>query len=184
MEIWYTAKSPVGWRKNFSYDMPSSLIHRRLLYGNKHLSIPLAHAVRMKGTYANIQGLLKKIWHENYLWNICADLKLWQSWLGARKSFCVLREWESRARKWLLRAEKILGQKNVARRAVVEKTKMYLPPLYIKVGLIKIFLKAVTKEDEVFNYLRQNFPRKIEAKIKEGIFVGPQQLLSWSPLHK
>jgi len=43
---------------------------------------------------------------------------------------------------------------------------MYLPPLHIKVGLIKIFMKAVTKEDEGFKYLRQKFPRKIESKIK------------------
>jgi hypothetical protein len=32
-----------------------------LLYnGNKHLSIPLAHALHLKETYANIQGLLEK----------------------------------------------------------------------------------------------------------------------------
>jgi len=45
---------------------------------------------------------------------------------------------------------------------------MYLPPLHIKVGLIKISVKTVTKEDEGFNYLRQKFPRKIEAKIKKA----------------
>jgi hypothetical protein len=37
----------------------------------------------------------------------------------------------------------------------------------------------MTTEDEGFNYLRQKFPRKSEAKVKEGIFVGPQQLLSY-----
>ena len=41
----------------------------------------------------------------------------------------------------------------------------------------------MTKEDEGFSYLRQKFPGKSEAKIKEGVFVSPQQLLSWSSLH-
>jgi hypothetical protein len=30
------------------------------------------------------------------------------------------------------------------------------------------------KDDPVFLYLQQKFPRLSEAKIKEGIFVGPQ----------
>jgi hypothetical protein len=46
--------------------------------GKKQLSMPLAHAIRMKETYANIQGLLKKIWQEDHQWNICAELKVWQ----------------------------------------------------------------------------------------------------------
>ena len=33
----------------------------------------------------------------------------------------------------------------------------------MQLGLIKIFLKVITKEDEGFNYLKQNFPRKSEA---------------------
>jgi len=53
---------------------------------------------------------------------------------------------------WPLREEKILGQKNVAHRALVEKTKIYLPPLHIKFGLLKIFVKAMTKEGKEFNY--------------------------------
>ena len=32
----------------------------------------------------------------------------------------------------------------------------------------------MNKEGEVFEYLRQKFPRISETKIKEGIFVGPQ----------
>jgi hypothetical protein len=74
---------------------------------------------------------------------------------------------------WPLREEKILGQKNVAHRALDEKTKIYLSPLHIKFGLLKIFVKAMTKEGKEFNYLRQKFPCISEAKIKEGIFVVP-----------
>jgi hypothetical protein len=50
--------------------------------------------------------------------------------------------------------------------------KIYLPPLHIKLGLIKILVKTINKEGEGLIYLRQKFPRMTEAKIKEGIFVG------------
>jgi hypothetical protein len=73
------------------------------------------------------------------------------------KSCCVLCEWESQAILRPLRAETILGQKNVVNRAVVGNTKTYLHPLHIKRGLIKIFVKTMTKEDEGFKYLRQIF---------------------------
>jgi hypothetical protein len=35
-------------------------------------------------------------------------------------------------------------------------------------------VKAMNKEGEEFIYLRQEFPRISEVKIKEGIFVGVQ----------
>jgi len=40
--------------------------------------------------------------------------------------------------------------------------------------LTKISVKAVDKEREVFAYLRQKFLKISEAKIKEGVFCGPQ----------
>lgn len=39
---------------------------------------------------------------------------------------------------------------------------------------MKNFVKAMNKEGAGFRYLRQMFPRISDAKIKEGIFVGPQ----------
>jgi hypothetical protein len=57
---------------------------------------------------------------------------------------------------------------------LVGKSKIYLPPLHTKLGLIKVFVKAVNKESERFGYLRREFPTISEAKKKERIFVGPQ----------
>jgi hypothetical protein len=42
----------------------------------KHPSVPLAHAVHMKGTYAIFQGLLTKMCYKDHQWNICADMKV------------------------------------------------------------------------------------------------------------
>jgi hypothetical protein len=62
----------------------------------------------------------------------------------------------------------------VSHPALVDKSKMYLPPLHIKLSLIKIILEAMDKESKEFAYLWQKFPKISEAKKKEGIFVGPQ----------
>jgi hypothetical protein len=57
-------------------------------------------------------------------------------------------------KKWLLRSDTPPGQKNVAHPALVDKSRIYLPPLNIKLRLIKIFLKAMDKKSEGFAYLR------------------------------
>jgi len=46
--------------------------------------------------------------------------------------------------------------------------------LPIKLGLIKNFVKARDKNTAGFMYLKNKFPRISDAKIKEGVFGGPQ----------
>ena len=53
------------------------------------------------------------------------------------------------------------------------KVKRYLPPLHMKIGLTKISVIEMDKEREGFGYSRQKFLTTNEAKMKEGIFVGP-----------
>ena len=57
---------------------------------------------------------------------------------------------------------------------MVPQEKIILPPLHIKLGLFKQFVKAFNKESPVFQFLQKNFPKLSEAKIKKGVFVGPQ----------
>jgi hypothetical protein len=56
----------------------------------------------------------------------------------------------------------------------VNSEDILLPPLHIKLGLIKHFIKAMDKNGSGFLYLKEKFPKIRDAKIKEGIFVGPQ----------
>ena len=49
-----------------------------------------------------------------------------------------------------------------------------LPPLHIKLGLMRSFIRAVNKEGKAFTFLKQKFPRVSEAKLTAGIFDGPQ----------
>jgi hypothetical protein len=62
----------------------------------------------------------------------------------------------------------------VAHPALGDKSKIYLPPLHIKLVFIKISMKAMDEESEGVDCLRQKFPKIREAKKKDGIFVGPQ----------
>jgi len=62
----------------------------------------------------------------------------------------------------------------VAYPALMDKSKIYLPPMHIKLGLIKISVKAVDKVGQGFGYLRQKFPNVCDAKLKKCIFIHPQ----------
>ena len=57
--------------------------------------------------------------------------------------------------------------------SLVDPKKVLLPPLHIKLGKMKQFVKALPKVGETFKYLSTKFPRLSEAKLKEGVFVGP-----------
>ena len=46
--------------------------------------------------------------------------------------------------------------------------------MHLKLGLVKYFVKAMNQGEAAFTYLWEKFPRLSEAKLKEGIFIGPQ----------
>ena len=101
--------------------------------------------------------------------------------LGCTKYCCFLCEWNSREKNshyikkdWPLRQLLTPGEKNVKHPQLVEPSKILLPPLHIKLGLMKNFVKVKDKTGAGFMYLSRKFSRMTEAKIKEGLFIGPQ----------
>ena len=60
-------------------------------------------------------------------------------------------------------------EKNVLHKNLVDPTKIYLPPLHIKLGLMKNLVKALDRDGPGFQYLKSKFPRISEAKIIERI---------------
>jgi len=46
--------------------------------------------------------------------------------------------------------------------------------MHLNVGLMKNFVKTMNQEETAFTYLWEKWPRLSEAKLKEGIFIGPQ----------
>jgi len=100
--------------------------------------------------------------------------------LGFTKYCCLLCQWDSRDKNyyvnklWPERTSLTPGEKNVISPPLVLPEKIYLPPLHIKQGLVKNFVKGMDKIGRGFQYVRSKFPNVSDAKIKEGIFLGPQ----------
>ena len=65
-------------------------------------------------------------------------------------------------------------ERNVINDPLVVRDRILFPPLHIKLGLIKLFTKALDKEGDCFIYLCQAFPGLTMEKLKAGIFDGSQ----------
>ncbi|MGR0202203.1 hypothetical protein, partial [Klebsiella pneumoniae] len=175
--------NPKEWRlfiDSSKLSLKAVLLH----IGNDKPSIPIAYAAHMKETYDNMKTLLTEIQYQKHSWNVCGDLKVLGLLLGLQSGYtkfcCFLCEWDSRNRKnhyikkeWPKR-NLVPGEKNILFEPLVNPENVYLPPLHIKLGLMKNFVKALDKSGPGFLYLKAAFPRISDAKIKEGIFVGPQ----------
>lgn len=153
--------------------------------GNKYGSIPIAHSTKMKEEYDNIAFVLEKIKFEEHRWIICVDLKMVNFLLGQQGGYtkypCFLCLWDSRAKKehwerrdWPVRETLVVGEKNIIRKPLVEQDKIILPPLHIKLGLMKQFVKALNQNEPCFEYISRKMPRLSAEKVKAGIFDGPQ----------
>ena len=100
---------------------------------------------------------------------------------GYTKYPCFICLWDSRDKSqhykkkiWPLRRTLKARDPNVSKNPLIESEKVLLPPLHIKLGLMKQFVKALDTDGDCFKYLLNRFPGLTDAKIKGGIFVGPQ----------
>ncbi|CAG9833520.1 unnamed protein product [Diabrotica balteata] len=89
--------------------------------------------------------------------------------------------WDSRAkdqhwskRNWRSRDALVQGEANVVNEALVDQEKIILPPLHIKRGLVKVFVKALDQNRPCFENLSRKFPALCKEKLKAKIFDGPQ----------
>lgn len=175
---------PSHWRLFIDaslYSIKAVLLH----IGNIMPSIPVAHSVILRETYENLSFILNCLHYKEHEWLICADLKVVAILNGLQtgytKFMCFLCKWDSRAKAehytrstWPARDSLTPGSHNVIHYPLVKKENVILPPLHIKLGLMKQFVKALKHDKPVFQYLKGKFPKITDAKIKEGIFVGPQ----------
>ena len=86
-------------------------------------------------------------------------------------------EWDNRINHWIkrdrpLRESLTPGYKNILHPALVDN--VILPPLHIKLDLMKQCVKALNKEGACFKYIQEKFPYMNAEMVKEGVFVGPQ----------
>lgn len=153
--------------------------------GNKYGSVPIGHSTAIKEEYRSISQVLQKLKYEEHSWKICVDLKMVNILLGQQAGFtkfpCFICMWDSRDRNnhwiqkvWPLRESLVAGTPNVINPPLVNRDSIILPPLHIKLGIMKQFVKALRKDGQCFAYLSKKFPGLSCEKLKAGIFDGPQ----------
>jgi hypothetical protein len=59
---------------------------------------------------------------------------------------------------WKKRQKLTPGERNVDHDPLVDAAKVFLPPLHIKLGLVKNFVKAMKKYGPVFYICSRNLP--------------------------
>jgi len=176
--------NPLDWRlfiDSSQLSLKAVLLHN----GNTLPSIPVGHSVHNKESYENMKILMEAINYDKYKWQICGDIKVIALLLGLQQGFakyyCFICDRDSRARSlhysrkdWPARKSLEPGTMNVENQPLVEPSKILLPSIHFKLCLMKNFVKVMNQAEAAFIYLREKFPRLSEAKLKEGIFIGPQ----------
>ena len=62
----------------------------------------------------------------------------------------------------------------VVNNPIISRDKIVFPPLHIKLGLMKQFVKALSLDNECYQHIVYAFPGLSYEKIKAGVFDGPQ----------
>jgi len=175
---------PEQWR--LFIDASKTSLKAVLLHdGNKLPSIPVAYAPSTKETYITMKNILVEVDYKKYQWEVWGDFKVITVLLGLQagctKYSCFLCEWDSRAsgthysrKHWPHRQLLTPGIKNVIHKPLIKPSKVLPPPLHIKMGLMKDFVKALDVKVPAFTYLRGKFPRLTFEKVKARVFIGPQ----------
>ncbi|XP_073532722.1 uncharacterized protein [Phyllobates terribilis] len=173
---------PEDWRL-FIDSSKRSLKCVLLNNGNQCASLPVAHSTKLVEQYKNVKMVLEKLCYHEHSWLICVDLKMVNFLLGQQSGYtkypCFICMWDSRAKHqhwekvdWPPRDTLTVGASNIVNEPLVDWEKIILPPLHIKLGLMKQFVKAL--DGNCFMYICRSFPGLSSEKLKAGIFDGPQ----------
>ena len=117
----------------------------------------------------NIKRVIELLQYHKHNWIICVDLKMVCFLLGQQRGYtkypCFLCMWDSRAREkhwvernWPTRSDLKPGDPNILHEPLVNRKKIIFPPLHIKLGLMKQFVKALPNEGDCLKYLILAFP--------------------------
>ena len=153
--------------------------------GNKLSYIPVAYSSSTKETYITMKNILIEVDYKKYQWQVCGDFKIIAVLLGLQGGYtkysCFLCEGNCCARcshysrkHWPHRQSLTPGMKNVLHKSSIKTSKVLPPPLHIKLGLMKNFVKALNVKGPALMYLCGKFPRLTYKKVKAGVFIGPQ----------
>lgn len=175
--------NPEDWRL-FIDSSVQSLKGVLLHIGNKYPSIPIIYAAKedSKEDYETMKLVLELVNYELHEWRICCYLKVVSILTGVKGGFskhqCFLCNWEGRQTdkhytdyQWKRRETYEVGKDSIVNEPLVRAEKIIIPPLHIKLGLIRNFVRAMDKNSAAFAHLKSEFPRLSAAKIDAGEFI-------------
>lgn len=178
----YGAYKSEEWRL-FIDSSKKSLKAVLLHFENSKNSVPVALSTNTKETYLSLEKILVSIKYNEHSWKICADLKVITLLSGLQtgytKNMCFMCLWDTRYKgdqyekyDWPVRPHQhTLGRGNVIELPLVPMNKILLPPLHIKLGIVKNFIKSLNPTENAFQELTRIFPRLSPAKVKEGVLM-------------
>lgn len=177
---------PADWRlfiDSSKRSLKCVLLHNEA--SNTYGAVPIGHSTKLKEEYGSIKAVLKMIKYDEHQWIVCVDLKMVNFLLGQQSGYtkypCFLCYWDSRDRanhwtidEWPTREELKVGDKNVINQPLIDRDRIIFPPLHIKLGLMKQFVKALDKSGNCFDHICEALPGLSIEKKKAGVFDGPE----------
>lgn len=174
---------PTEWR--LFIDSSKRSLKAVLLHESNSISpVPIALSRNTKENYLSMKKIIEMVNYCDHQWKICADLKvvtlLRGMQTGYTKNMCFMCMWDTRykgdqyqKRDWELREQHLLRHGNVIEEPLVPIDKILLPPLHIKLGIVKNFICIFN----AFAELSRIFPGLSTMKIKEGSWRAFQMTL-------
>lgn len=176
---------PKEWR--LLIDSSKRLLKCVLLHNANQIdSVPLAHSsTSVQDNHDAVKYVQEKILYDVHEWLMCVDLKMVNILLrqksGFTKYLCFLCTWRVGTEQNITQSEWPACEelmpcrtRNIIMDPLANRDRILFPPLHIKLGFIKQFIKALEKDGDCFEYLCQAFPGLTIEKLKAGVFHGPQ----------
>ena len=155
--------NPNEWRMFIDCSKPRLkcfLLHKGNLFG----AVLIRHSVCLREEHGDLKRVIELLQYDKHNWIICVDLKMMWLLLGKQCGYtkypCFLCMWNSRAREnhwiktnWPPRLDLKPGDPNILHEPLVDRKKIIFPPLHIKLGLMKQFVKAFSTYGNFFKYI-------------------------------
>lgn len=160
------------------------LFHNGNLFG----AVPIGYSVSLREEYEDIKRAIDLLQYNMHKWIIVLTLKWFASFLASNAVYQVSLFFvyvDSRAREkhwsnwsnWPPRSNLKPDDPNILHQQLVDRNNIICPPLYIKLSLMKQYIKAFPTEGDCFKYLITAFPILSFEKIKATVCPQIWQLV-------
>ena len=183
-ELGLSNYNPNEWRMfidSSKRSLKCVLLHNGNLFG----AVPIEHSVCLREEDGDVKRVTAFLEYDKHKSVISVDLKMVSFLLGQQRGYtkypCFLCMWDSRTREkhwveenWPPRSDLKPGDPDIVHEPPVDRKKKIFPPLHMKLGLMKQFVKGLSTDGDCLKYIILTFPGLSIEKIKTGLFNGPQ----------